>query len=304
MEFRSSIRRETHTEKIASIISELRTSYKLSILLQISGMSRSTYYYTLSKVNIDDKNKEVINKIVSVFNEHSGKYGYRRVTEELRAQGYVINHKKVKRIMKELNLYGKVPKRQRYSSYKGTQGKIAEDHINRNFKADLPTQKWYTDVTEFNLRGTKLYLSPIIDGFNGEVISYNLSLTPNLKQTKDMLQKALSKYDSLKDLILHSDQGWQYQHKWYQKILKENKIIQSMSRKGNSLDNGMMESFFSRLKVEMFYGEESKFKTINDLIIAIQEYIEYYNNKRIKSILKGLSPVQYRNQVLENLNIN
>lgn len=304
MECRSSIRRETQTEKIASIISELRINYKLSILLKISRMSKSTYYYTISKVNKDDKNREIIDMIKKVFKDNKGTYGYRRVTKELHARGCVINHKKVKRLMKELNLYGKVPKKQKYSSYKGTQGNIAENYINRDFKADLPNQKWYTDVTEFNLRGVKLYLSPIIDGFNGEVISYNLSQTPNLKQTKAMLQNAFSKYESLEDLILHSDQGWQYQHQWYQATLKEKKVIQSMSRKGNSLDNGMMESFFSRLKVEMFYGEESNFDTIEDLTLAIHQYIEYYNNKRIKSILKGLSPVQYRNQVLQNLNNN
>lgn len=156
MECRSSIRRETQTEKIASIISELRVNYKLSILLQISRMSRSTYYYTISKVNKDDKNREIINVIKRVFKESNGTYGYRRVTDELHAQGYVINHKKVRRLMNDLNLYGKVPKRRRYSSYKGTQGNIADNYINREFKSDLPNQKWYTDVTEFNLRGIKL----------------------------------------------------------------------------------------------------------------------------------------------------
>lgn len=261
-------------------------------------MSKSTYYYTINKTNKDDKNKEVMIKIREIFFEHKRRYGYRRITLELRNQGYIVNHKKVKRLMKAMDLYSKIRKKRKYSSYKGEVGKIAEDRIQRKFRANKPNEKWYTDVTEFNLKGDKLYLSPIIDGFNGEVISYNLSKSANLKQTKSMLEKAFKDKECLKDLIIHSDQGWQYQHFYYQRELKERNIQQSMSRKGNSLDNGMMESFFGMIKSEMFYGEENTFKTLNELMVAISEYIDYYNNDRIKTNLKGLSPVKYRNQVL------
>ena len=167
--------------------------------------------------------------------------------------------------------------KRKYSSYKGIVGKIAENLIERDFNADKSNKKWYTDVTEFNLRGEKCYLSPILDGFNDEVISYNTSKSPNLEQINDMLNKAFDKNINLDGLIFHSDQGWQYQHQSYQQRLKNNGIKQSMSRKGNSMDNGMMENFFGLLKTEMFYDQEDKYKNIDELIIAIDDYINYYN---------------------------
>ena len=185
--------------------------------------------------------------------------------------------------------------KRKYSSYKGTIGKIADNKIERNFASNKPNIKWYTDITEFNLNGNKIYLSPILDGYNQEVISYNISNSPNLKQINDMLNKAFNNKD-LNGLILHSDQGWQYQHQSYQQRLKNNGIVQSMSRKGNSMDNGLMENFFGILKTEMFYDQEDKYKTTDELIKAIDEYINYYNYDRIKVKLKGLSPVKYRLQ--------
>ena len=185
--------------------------------------------------------------------------------------------------------------KRKYSSYKGTVGKISNNIIERNFYSNEPNKKWYTDVTEFNLRGEKIYLSPIVDGFNGEVISYNTSNSANLEQINDMLNKAFND-KNLEGLILHSDQGWQYQHQSYQQRLKNNGVIQSMSRKGNSMDNGLMENFFGLLKTEMFYEQENKYKTIDELKDAIDEYINYYNYDRIKVKLKGLSPVNYRLQ--------
>lgn len=218
---------------------------------------------------------------------------------ELRNQGIIVNHKKVQRLMNVMGLDSKIRKKRKYSSYKGTVGKIADNLIERNFEAEAPNQKWYTDVTEFNLRGEKLYLSPILDGFNGEVVSLNRSISPNLKQIKEMLKDAFERNSVVTGLIFHSDQGWQYQHFSYSNELKEKGIKQSMSRKGNSMDNGMMESFFGILKSEMFYGEEHTFKNLQELKIAISESIEYYNIKRIKTKLKGLSPVSYRTQVLQ-----
>ncbi len=190
-------------------------------------------------------------------------------------------------------------KRRKYSSYKGTVGKIANNLINRDFKADKPNEKWYTDVTEFNLRGEKCYLSPILDGYNQEIISYNTSTSPNFAQINDMLNKAFDG-KNLEGLIFHSDQGWQYQNRFYQQRLNNKGIKQSMSRKGNSLDNGLMENFFSILKTEMFYEQEDKYETLDDLIKAIDDYIYYYNHDRIKVKLKGLSPVNYRLQSLNN----
>lgn len=265
------------------------------ILLQVAGLSKSVYYYTLSKIDKDDKNKEIIDKINEIFINNKERYGYRRVTLELQNQGYNINHKKVYRIMSKLGLRSLKRNKRKYSSYKGTVGKIADNLIERNFEADKPNKKWYTDVTEFNLRGEKCYLSPILDGFNGEIISHNISKSPNLEQINDMLDKAFDN-KNLEGLIFHSDQGWQYQHQSYQQRLKNKGIKQSMSRKGNSMDNGMMENFFGLLKTEMFYDQEDKYKNIDELILAIDDYINYYNYDRIKVKLKGLSPVNYRLQ--------
>lgn len=209
-----------------------------------------------------------------------------------------VNHKKVLRLMNKLKLHSITRKKRKYSSYKDTVGKIAANHIKRDFEINKPNEKWFTDVTEFNLRGSKLYLSPILDAYGRYIISYNISVSPNSYQIIDMLNKAFLNNSNVKNLILHSDQGWQYQYKFYTKRLEEKNIIQSMSRKGNSLDNGLMESFFGIMKSEMFYGQESNYQNIEKLKLAIEEYIDYYNNKRIKVKLKGLTPAEYRNQSL------
>ncbi len=209
----------------------------------------------------------------------------------MRNRGYKINHKTVQRLMNEMGLKCKIRK-VRYRSYKGEVGKIAPNIIKRNFIATAPNRKWATDVTQINVGTTKLYLSPIVDMFNGEIVSYNISTSPNLEQIYDMLDKAFAKYDCLDGLILHSDQGWQYQHYGYRKRLEEHHIVQSMSRKGNCLDNAVAENFFGIMKSELLYAE--KFETPEAFMKALEEYIDYYNNKRIKSRLKGKSPVQYR----------
>ena len=259
-------------------------------------MSRSTFYYQRSHEK-DRQNRKIMNRIKEIFDQHHGNYGYRRVTCVLRNEGMIINHKKVKRLMKVMGLFGKtIRKRTRYNSYKGTIGRIAGNEIKRHFSAAQPREKVYTDVTEFRINnGKKVYLSPILDGFNGEIIAYDVSTTPNFHQTLNMLNQ-LDQYGSLEGMILHSDQGWQYQNVAYQRFLRERGIVQSMSRKGNSLDNGLMENFFSILKREMFYGYEDQYKNTDELIQAIHQYIQYYNNDRIKVKLKGLSPVQYRIQ--------
>lgn len=212
---------------------------------------------------------------------------------ELHNRGYRINHKTVQRLMGLLGLKCMV-RIKKYRSYKGQVGKIAPNLIQRNFKADAPNKKWTTDITEFSLFGKKLYLSPILDMYNGEIISYNISEHPVLNQVLDMLNQAFLKIPDDTNLIFHSDQGWQYQHKQYQKRLQEKGIRQSMSRKGNCLDNSVMENFFGLLKSELLYLRE--FSSIEEFRVELEKYIDYYNNKRIKNKLKGLSPVQYRIQ--------
>lgn len=268
------------------------------MLLKIAGISRSVYYYYISKKDIDEKNKDVIEKIKEIYYANKGRYGYRRITLELKNQGININHKKVQRLMKKFNLRSIIRKKRKYSSYKGQIGKIADNHIKRDFEATAPNQKWFTDVTEFNLRGEKLYLSPILDAYGRYIVSYDISKSANLDQINHMLNLAFKENENYEDLIFHSDQGWQYQHNLYQERLKEKKIMQSMSRKGNSLDNGLMECFFGLLKSEMFYGQEATYRTLDELKEAIEDYIYYYNNKRIKEKLKGLTPASYRSQSL------
>ena len=271
------------------------TEFALEILLKIIRLARSTYYYHLKQLDQTDKNQTIKAEIQAIFTEHKGNYGYRRITLALRNRGFVVNHKKVQRLMKALGLSARIRRKRKYSSYQGEIGKKAENLIRRQFEASKPMEKCYTDVTEFAIPASsqKLYLSPVLDGFNSEIIAYNLSTSPNLAQVKMMLEQAFTeKY--YENTILHSDQGWQYQHDFYHHFLEDKGIQQSMSRKGNSPDNGMMESFFGILKSEMFYGYEKTFKSLNQLEQAIVDYINYYNNKRIKVKLKGLSPVQYR----------
>lgn len=254
-------------------------------------MARSVFYYHLKRLKRQDKYAVEKEEIRSIFHEHKGRYGYRRITWEMRNRGYVINHKTVQRLMTEMHINCKIRK-VRYRSYKGKVGRIAPNIIGRDFVATEPNRKWATDVTQINIGTTKLYLSPILDMFNGEIVSHNISNSPNLEQVYDMLDKAFDKCDNIDGLILHSDQGWQYQHFGYQKRLEDHHIIQSMSRKGNCLDNSMMENFFGIMKSELLYAQ--KFESPKDFIKALEEYIDYYNNKRIKSRLKGKSPVQYR----------
>ncbi|CAM1660961.1 IS3 family transposase ISSpn11 [Streptococcus mitis] len=275
------------------------TDFSLDILLRAIKLARSTYYYHLKQLDKPDKDQELKAEIQSIFIEHKGNYDYRRIHLELRNRGYLVNHKRVQRLMKVLNLQAKMRQKRKYSSHKGDVGKKAENLIQRQFEGSKTMEKCYTDVTEFAIPAStqKLYLSPVLDGFNSEIIAFNLSCSPNLEQVKTMLEQAFTE-KHYENTILHSDQGWQYQHDSYHWFLESKGIQASMSRKGNSPDNGMMESFFGILKSEMFYGYEKSFQSLKQLEQAIVDYIDYYNNKRIKVKLKGLSPVQYRTKSL------
>ena len=269
--------------------------FRLDLLLETARLARSTYYYQLKQLDGDDKDKETKGEIQEIYYEHKGNYGYRRITLELRNRGFVVNQKKVQRLMKLLGLSSQIRRKRKYSSYQGEVGKKADNFIQRQFEASKPYEKCYTDITEFAIpvSSQKLYLSPVLDGYNSEIIAYQLSTSPNLEQVKAMLDQSFTE-EHYENTILHSDQGWQYQHQYYHQFLEDKGIQPSMSRKGNSPDNGMMESFFGILKSEMFYGYEKTFHSLEQLEQAIVDYIDYYNNKRIKVKLKGLSPVQYR----------
>ena len=257
-------------------------------------MPKSTYYYEISKVDtVDFRNIKLTEEIKKIFSQHKGRYGVRRVYRELLRRGNSVNHKRVQRIMHSLGLQGKRPK-EKYHSFKGEVGKVAPNIIDRDFTATAPLQKWTTDVSQFNFSWGKCYLSPIIDMYTNEVISYNLSMSPNLNQIKRMLEMAFKKLKSLTGLIFHSDQGWQYQHNYYRQELKNRGIIQSMSRRGNCIDNCIMETFFGRLKNEMYYSYEKEYESFESFSKALDEYISYYNNERIQGKTKWMPPVMYR----------
>lgn len=260
-------------------------------------MARSSFYYHQKQIKLPDKYKAIKELIVVIYKRHKGRYGYRRITDELQNRGIIINHKTVLRLMNLLGLKS-IIRVKKYKSYKGQNGKIAPNILERNFKTEAPNQKWATDITEFNVSGNKLYLSPIIDMFNQEIISYELTERPVFNQVVMMLKKAFKKIPNNTNLLLHSDQGWQYQMSHYQHLLKEKGIIQSMSRKGNCLDNAIIENFFGILKSEMFYTQ--KFKSIEQLKKEIDKYIIYYNNERIKSNLNKMSPIKYRAHYYQN----
>ena len=279
------------TREWARVIDELRSEYPLDLLLESRQMARSVFYYHKKALTKKEKYTLERDTIKTIYQEHKGRYGYRRVTAEMRNRGFTTNHKTVRRLMDEMELKSRIRK-VRYRSYRHQAGKTAPNIIARNFRAEAPNRKWATDVTQINIGPSKLYLSPIIDLFNGEIISYNLSETPNMEQIYDMLDKAFSRNDDLEGLILHSDQGWQYQHYGYRQRLEERNVVQSMSRKGNCLDNAMAESFFAIMKSELLYAEN--FESPEAFTRALEEYIDYYNHRRIKSRLNGKSPVQYR----------
>ncbi len=260
-------------------------------MLYYSGLPRSTFYYYVKASNTDKYITER-QAIIELYEQNKQRYGYRRITLELHNNGINLNHKTVLKLMKSLNIRGKQRKNEQYHSYKGEVGKVAENILNRDFTASKPFEKLTTDVTQFKVCNDKVYLSPVMDLYNREIVAYSISLSPNFEQIREMLQGLTEKLPEGATPIFHSDQGWQYQHTEYQSYLKEHNITQSMSRKGNCMDNGAMENFFGRLKVEMFYGE--KFETVDEFVHRLREYIDYWNNERISLKLKGMSPVGYR----------
>ena len=264
----------------------------------------------------ESKDKELRDKILEIYQKSHCRYGFKRITLVLNKESNEpINHKRVQRIMHELDIFGIQGKNGKYHSYKNDNGEHKENLLlekeideenhktvfKRHFETTGPNQKWTTDVSEFKHKDGKLYLSPILDMFDGSIISYDISLHPDFNQTKRMIDKAFNRYDDLEGLIFHSDQGWQYQMKQYGLWLKSRGIKQSFSRKGNCMDNSLMENFFGLLKNEMYYGHEYEFKTIDDLKKAIEDYIKWYNEERINLKRKGLSPLEYRQQSLSKL---
>lgn len=269
-------------------------------------MARSTYYYMRKPKKVDARESQLvqaIDEIRQVKPQYTHKYGYRRITAKLKDDGFVVNHKHVLRIMEEhgwLSTYNNRRKR-KYNSYKGTVGHVAKNLINRRFDTDRPYQKLVADVSEFRYgqqsTNERIYLEPIMDLFSGEILAFNISDHPTVEFAMAPLREALRKIPPLAyRTTVHTDQGFQYQHRSWQQELKKHHVFQSMSRKATCLDNAAMESFFSVMKAEMMdYRHETK----SELESSMREWIEFYNNTRVKTKLKGKSPVQYRELALQ-----
>jgi len=259
-------------------VQELRQQYPIAGLLKAAQLPRSTFYYQQKVLRQDDKHQQLKEAIKTVFEQHKGRYGYRRITAAVRQLGSHVNHKTVQRLMGVLGLKSLV-RAKRYRSFKGEVGRAAPNALQRQFVADSANQKWVTDVTEFNVAGEKLYLSPILDLYNGEIVAFETSKRPVFNLVDSMLKKALARLSPDEKPMLHSDQGWQYRMPAYQRQLRERQLVQSMSRKGNCYDNAAMESFFGVLKSEFFYL--NKFDSVDALRDGLTNYIHYYNHDRI-----------------------
>ena len=279
------------------VVDELRQEFPLRGLLKLAGLAKSTFYYRKNALRVGERHVELKTAIREIFIRHKGRYGYRRITATIRNTGSTVNHKTVQRLMCEMKLKCLV-RAKKYRSYRGAEGLVAPNLMNRQFSAARPNEKWATDVTEFNVGGAKLYLSPILDLFNGEIVSYEIAERPLFTMIQSMLTKAFAKLVSTDKPMLHSDQGWQYKMPIYRRLLAAQSITPSMSRKGNCLDNASIESFFGTLKSEYFYL--NKFTSIDQLRSGLREYIQYYNAERIKLKLRGLSPIQYRMMKLQD----
>lgn len=263
--------------------------------------------YWQKRFDRKNQNQEFEQDILEI-RKNNKDFGYRRIYGELRKQGLIVNKKRVQRIIQKLGLQviSFTRKSRKYSSYKGKVGKVAPNRIHRRFETHIPHQKITTDTSEFkyyeidekgrmNIR--KLYLDPFMDMCNREIISYGISQKPSAESIMDALNKTIEKTEDCKyRRTFHSDQGWAYQMKAYVRTLKENKIFQSMSRKGNCHDNSVMENFFGLIKQEMYYGVV--YYSYEELKSAIEKYIKYYNEKRIKEKLGWMSPVEYRLSLL------
>lgn len=277
-------------------VAALKAHYPLSTLLDVAGIARSTFFYHQARLDAADPQAELKVAISKEFKAAKARYGHRKIHSELVKKGWRVAKKTVLKLMRKLGLTCKVRQRRKYNSFKGQVGVIAPNVLNRDFTADQPNQKWVTDVTEFHVAGRKAYLSPIIDLFDNAVIAHTIGLSPNLGLTNDSLRLAVATLDDGEHPIVHSDQGFQYQHASWRRILNDVEAVQSMSRKATCLDNSVAENFFSHLKEEMFHHDS--YATIDELIAAVNDYIDWYNNIRNSTKLKGLSPVQYRSQAL------
>ena len=290
---------ESGTRLKVQAIVILKSHHRLEYLLKAAGIPRSTFFYHQKRLSQSDKHAAVKDAIRESFERNKHRYGYRRVLLDLRNQGWVVNHKLVYKLMREMGLRAKIRRRRPYVSYAGTISHIADNKLDRKFTPDRPNAVFVSDVTEFQVAGRKIYLSPVMDLFDRSIVAHTVATSPSTAFTADSLSKAIAVCAPEPGWMMHIDQGFHCQHSSWRNLIDDNGGVQSMSRKANCYDNAVMENFFGHLKTEMYHGEA--FDTVTDLTQAIDEYIQWYNTKRIQQRLKGLTPTQYRNQTLEPL---
>ena len=271
----------------------MRPHHKLANLLQVAGLARSTFYYQCQAILRTEQQSDMEVKIRAVYDEHKGRYGYRRIAATLRnSMAEPVNHKCVQRLMQKMGLRALIRAKKRSRPVPGINDAHVPNVLERDFCAAAPNQKWVTDVTEFNVNGHKLYLSACMDLYNGEIVAYQMARRPVFELVASTLREALSRTACTAQLIVHSDQGWHYKMQPYRAMLAQSGVKQSMSRKGNCFDNAAMESFFGTLKAEYFRLAAPS--SIDSLEAGVHDYVNYYNNERIKLRLNGLNPVGYR----------
>jgi putative transposase len=269
----------------------LKAEYRLALLLEIAGVARSTYFYHQARSGRPDPQAARKAAIARAVADAHGRYGHRRIQAVLVADGHCIAKKTVLRLMRQLDLGCQV-RRRRYRSYRGTVGQTAPNRLQRRFTVPAPNQTWVTDVTEFTVGGQKVYVSAILDLFDRQIVAVRIGPAPSLSLTNQTLQDALAAQRPAPGLLVHSDQGFQYQHASWQRLVAAAAAVPSMSRKGNCLDNAVMENFFGHLKAEC--TRPQCFATPAALIEAVQTSIAWYNTDRISTTLGNQSPVPYR----------
>ena len=277
------------------LVDALKETYRLPEMLAQLQIARSSYFYHRTRMCLADKYAAVRDSLAEIFEANRRCYGYRRLQASLARQSVIISEKVVQRLMKQEHLVVARPRRRRFGSYLGEISPAPDNLINRDFHADAPNVKWLTDITEFQIPAGKVYLSPIIDCFDGMVISWSIGTQPDAGLVNTMLDAAIETVtDGEERPIVHSDRGAHYRWPGWLTRISEAKLVRSMSRKGCSQDNAACEGFFGRLKTELFYPRDWKAITIEQFVREVDAYITWYNERRIKISLGSLSPVEYR----------
>ena len=281
----------------AVIIDVLKNRYSLPLLLQKLQLSKSSYYYQEQSLKKEDKYTLLRVRVIELFTENKGRYGYRRIHALLKRENIIVSEKVIRRIMKEEQLVVKIKRTRKYNSYQGEISPAVDNLINRNFSASKPNEKWLTDITEFAIPAGKVYLSPIVDCFDGLLVNWNISTSPDALLVNSMLDDAAKLLSVGEKPIIHSDRGVHYRWPGWIDRMEKNGFIRSMSKKGCSPDNSACEGVFGRIKNEMFYNADWSGVNISEFIGILNDYLYWYNEKRIKKSLGYLSPIEYRHRL-------